>query len=90
MFRSTVSTFADSRGVGLVLEQAGLQGVVSVVVRRIGERGHPIRNGDRVGQTDHFRQIFGVTEIELLAIEIAEGGMGFHDDARLGAVDART
>src|SRR6266853_2850316 len=58
---------ADARGVELVLDVAGRQrrallGLEAVIERAVGDRGG-------VGETLHLRQVFRLTEEELLAVE---------------------
>jgi hypothetical protein len=46
------------------------------------------RDSDGFGRAEHFRDILGRTESKLLPVEIADGWIGFHDDSRLGTVNA--
>src|SRR5262249_55563612 len=76
----------NARGVILVLggvrfEGGGFQSFQTICVRSGSD-------GDSVGEAGYFCDILSVAKVEFLAIEIAYCGIGFHDDAGLGSVDA--
>src|SRR5262245_37845640 len=67
--------------------KAGFEGGRLQGVQAIRERAERYRDG--FVQAHDLGEVLGVSEIELLAIEVSDGGMSLHDDARLGAVDPR-
>src|SRR5207253_4510418 len=56
-------------------------GGLQAVVERAGWEG----NADSIGETRHFRHVLGLPEQELLAVEVPDGRVSLHDEARLGA-----
>ena len=78
---------ANARRVKLVFKEVRFQRGRFLRSQAVAERARPNRNG--FVDTECFRKVLGIAERELLPVEVADGRMGFHDNARLVAVDAR-
>src|SRR5262245_47187558 len=77
---------SDPRGVELLLEELGLQWCRLLRLQAAGERAGG--NIDRLGEAQGLSEVLGVAEGEFLAIEVSDGRVRLHDDARLVPVDA--
>ena len=72
-------------GIELVFEEIGFQRCGLLRFQAVMERASS--HGDGLGETECFREIFGIVQREFLTVKIADGRVCFHDNSRLVAVD---